>query len=63
MVPLEASYDGQWRNDKQHGEGVELWPDGARFEGQHREGQKSGKGKLSWPDGSLATNIACEVPL
>ena len=28
-----AIFEGSWSNDKQHGYGVESWPDGARYEG------------------------------
>lgn len=28
-----CEYEGMWDNDKQHGLGVEIWPDGSRFEG------------------------------
>ena len=39
-------------NDKQHGHGVEIWPDGSRFEGNFYEGLKHGKGHFKWRDGS-----------
>ena len=27
----EAYYEGQWVDDKQHGIGMEEWPDGAKY--------------------------------
>ena len=30
-----AKYEGYWEEDKQHGQGLETWPDGARYEGQY----------------------------
>lgn len=27
-----AKYEGDWKNDLQHGRGVEVWPDGAKYE-------------------------------
>lgn len=37
-----AYYEGQWLDDKQHGQGVESWPDGARYEGRYEDGKKEG---------------------
>ena len=45
-------YDGDWVEDKQHGLGVETWPDGARYEGSYVDGKKHGKGLFKWADGS-----------
>ena len=36
-----AKYKGQWKEDKQHGYGVETWPDGAKYEGMYFEGKKT----------------------
>ena len=27
-----ARYEGEWKQDLQHGQGVEVWPDGAKYE-------------------------------
>jgi hypothetical protein len=35
-----AKYEGDWRDDKQDGHGVETWPDGARYEGNYVMGKK-----------------------
>jgi len=44
---------GSWRDDKQHGFGLETWPDGAVYEGEYHEGKKNGRGKLTFADGSV----------
>jgi hypothetical protein len=35
-------YAGQWKEDKQHGKGKEVWPDGAMYEGDYVMGKKHG---------------------
>ena len=43
MVPfMKVRYPliKKWENDKQHGQGVETWPDGAIYEGEYFEGKK-----------------------
>lgn len=39
-----AKYVGQWVDDKQNGEGEEVWPDGARYKGEYYQGKKHGRG-------------------
>ena len=45
-----ALYVGQWKEDKQHGKGREVWPDGAQYEGDYEEGKKHGRGRFKWAD-------------
>ena len=45
-----ATYEGQWKEDKQHGKGVETWPDGARYDGLYFDGKKHGRGRLEFVD-------------
>lgn len=33
-----SKYYGNWKEDKQHGFGTEIWPDGAKFEGTFHSG-------------------------
>jgi hypothetical protein len=33
-------YEGEWLNDKQHGKGKEVWPDGTVYEGNFEDGKK-----------------------
>ena len=46
---------GEWKDDKQHGKGIETWPDGAKYEGSYAEGKKHGRGTLTFADGSIYT--------
>eukprot|EP00831_Metopus_contortus_P048901 TRINITY_DN4008_c0_g1_i1.p3 TRINITY_DN4008_c0_g1~~TRINITY_DN4008_c0_g1_i1.p3 ORF type:complete len:113 (+),score=18.03 TRINITY_DN4008_c0_g1_i1:108-446(+) len=45
-------YKGDWKNDLQHGYGIESWGDGARYEGYYADGKKEGTGVFKWSDGS-----------
>jgi hypothetical protein len=48
-----ARYEGEWYEDKQHGQGVETWEGGkARYTGEFHMGRKNGRGKFEWDDGS-----------
>ncbi len=33
-------------NDKKHGYGIYIWPDGKQFSGEWLKGKREGKGKL-----------------
>jgi hypothetical protein len=35
-----ARYTGDWLDDKQSGDGMETWPDGAVYEGKYFKGKK-----------------------
>lgn len=48
-----AKYTGEWKDDKQHGHGVETWPDGAVYEGHYVNGMKNSQGKLKFANGSI----------
>mmetsp|Transcript_50787 Transcript_50787/g.120686 ORF Transcript_50787/g.120686 Transcript_50787/m.120686 type:complete len:212 (+) Transcript_50787:103-738(+) len=41
-------YDGQWRDDVQHGEGHQEWSDGRSYDGQFANGKFNGYGKMVW---------------
>ena len=45
-----SRYEGEWLDDKQHGEGIERFPEEAMFKGQYKNGLKHGKGKFIWKD-------------
>ena len=38
----QGAYEGQWKDDKQHGHGKEKWPDKAEYEGFWREEKRHG---------------------
>ena len=44
-------YDGEWRDGRENGRGIETWPDGRRFDGQYRDGRPDGPGILTTPSG------------
>lgn len=48
----KSKYIGYWENDKQNGEGEEIWQDGANYKGFYKDGQKHGNGFFKWSDGS-----------
>ena len=35
-----SNYEGNWKFDQQHGNGIEKWPDGSKYEGEFYEGYK-----------------------
>jgi hypothetical protein len=37
-------YDGQYLNDKKHGDGTFTWPDGRKYQGKWVDGKQHGKG-------------------
>lgn len=43
-----GSYDGEWLDDKPHGNGKQVWTDGRTFEGQFLHGKFEGTGKMVW---------------
>ena len=47
-----SRYEGLWKEDQQHGQGYETWPEGASYKGEYFESKKQGKGKYVWADGS-----------
>lgn len=47
-----ALYQGQWKDDQQHGQGYEKWVDGSSFLGGYSQGLKEGVGIYKWNDGS-----------
>lgn len=47
-----GKYDGEWKDDLQHGVGKYISPSGKVYEGDFVEGQRTGKGVCVYPDGS-----------
>lgn len=50
---IGAKYVGDWLEDRQHGFGVETWPDFAEYEGNFEYGKKHGIGTFKWADNSM----------
>uniref|UniRef100_A0A7S0FG56 MORN repeat-containing protein n=1 Tax=Pyrodinium bahamense TaxID=73915 RepID=A0A7S0FG56_9DINO len=50
-------YEGQYRNDKKHGEGRFTWPSGKAYEGQWASGQRHGVGVDVNPGGAKCLGI------
>ena len=44
-------YEGEWRDDKMHGQGVRTWTDGERYEGEYRRHEMHGEGTYTYADG------------
>ena len=44
-------FEGDWVNNKMHGQGVFTWSDGRRYEGEYVDDKKEGWGRFVWPDG------------
>ncbi len=47
-------YEGEWRNDRPHGEGMGQWAaTGSKYQGEWRGGSRAGKGVITHPDGGV----------
>ena len=44
-------YEGDWKDNKMHGQGEFTWPDGKKYIGDYRKDKKEGNGKFIWSDG------------
>lgn len=51
--PNGTVYDGNWRDDRPNGRGVEYYPDTSRYEGDFKDGKKHGEGKYTWADSKI----------
>ena len=48
-------YVGEWKDNKQHGEGIEIWKDGKKYVGEFRNDKWHGQGTLTLSDGTKFT--------
>ncbi len=46
-----ALYEGQWVDNRPHGEGTLTWPDGLEYSGEFKDGRREGWATVTWPDG------------
>ena len=58
-LPLLASnaqaggkYDGEWKNDSQHGYGIYTLPNGEKYDGEWKDGNFNGYGIYTFLDGT-----------
>jgi restriction system protein len=51
QMPNGATYIGEWKDGKRHGNGLSAWPDGQRFVGIWLADEVTGRGVATWPDG------------
>jgi prepilin-type processing-associated H-X9-DG protein len=48
-------YEGEWRNDKRHGWGVEVLKGSVVYEGEYQDDEMHGQGTYHYPSGSILT--------
>ncbi len=48
----DATYVGNWVNDKRSGKGKIIWNDGGSYDGDWADDKRNGKGKIVWKDSS-----------
>ena len=53
MSPTMATYDGEWVNGKQHGEGVLVFKDGSKMKGTFKQGKPHGDMVMTHANGIL----------
>ena len=53
IYPDGSKYEGEWQNNKRHGQGILTRPDGMRYEGEWADGKPHGKGTLTSPNGKI----------
>ena len=46
-------YEGEYKDDKKHGQGKRTWADGNVYEGEWKDHKKHGQGKYTWADGEV----------
>ena len=44
-------YVGEWKDDKQHGQGTHTWAGGEKYVGEWKDGKRHGQGTNTWADG------------
>ena len=50
--PSGSRYIGEWKDGKEHGQGIFIWADGEEYIGQWMNGKKHGRGTYTYPSGS-----------
>jgi hypothetical protein len=52
-----ARYEGKWKGNLKHGNGVYHYSGGGSFEGEFVQGKRSGVGVRLWPHGAAKVNF------
>jgi hypothetical protein len=55
MLFKDGTYEGGWKNGKQHGKGKYEWHSGSKYEGDWADGKFDGFGTYTWPSGATYT--------
>ena len=50
-------YEGHYKNDKKHGQGIYTWADGRKYDGQWQNGKQHGHGKYISKEGKQRQGI------
>jgi hypothetical protein len=43
-----SKYVGEWKEDKQHGQGATTYAEGDKYVGEYKDGEKHGQGTYTW---------------
>ena len=46
-------YEGQWKNNMKHGQGIFTFADGNVYEGEYKHGRREGQGRFTWADHNM----------
>ena len=53
--PDGTTYDGEWKDEKRHGQGIWIRPDGMKYEGEWKNDKPNGQGTLTSAKGEKRT--------
>lgn len=57
ITSSKIRYEGEFREGKKHGVGVQTWLDGKKYEGEFNENVRYIEGVLTWPDGQKSQGL------
>ena len=46
--PDGNKYVGEWKDDKENGQGTKTWKDGSNYVGEYKDGKLNGQGTFTW---------------
>jgi len=50
-------YVGEWKDWKEHGQGIRTWSDGEKYVGEFKNGKIHGQGTYTFPDGKKEVGV------